>query len=145
MDEADTELEQGGVSRRDALKRMAVTAAGFWAVPVISSFRTPALAQTVSEGCLSGRDPCIEQGDCSPPGGFCTCLRTVEGGTFCHQPSFCADLEDCTSTSDCREGFACAFSCCDTLKCIPPCGTVVSQGIGIAAAGDGRMTVPSAR
>lgn len=138
MDELHEEIDEGGVSRRDALKKMAVTAAGFWAVPVISSFRSPAFAQVTSP-------PCTFTGDCPQTscGPDCGCLHTEDGENFCHQGSPCAGRTACTSDADCvaagLTGYACANSCCGVPLCLPPCGTFVA-GAGARVAGEAWST-----
>jgi hypothetical protein len=133
MDELHEELDEGGVSRRDALKKMGVTAAGFWAVPIISSFRSPAFAQVTSPQCLcSPANPCHGLDDCGGVGAPCNCLPTVDGECFCHAATGCAGLTPCTSQGDCSAlpGYVCATSCCaGGAFCHPPCGVATGARV----------------
>lgn len=145
MDDLHEELDEGGVSRRDALKKMAVTAAGFWAVPVISSFRSPAFANTSPACDCDPLEPCSGLDDCGGPDAECGCVpTTVSGECFCHQAQGCDGLTACTTQADCVSsttvpaGSVCAFSCCGAAGqayCLPPCG--VTDGLRRAARVEG--------
>ena len=135
----EDEQAGSGVSRRTLIKRTATGAAVVWAAPVLTSMVNPASAQfnydTCTE-CAIGGDNCGGQPACSQGG--CSCLRTVDGGCFCHQGSACSALQHCTAQSDCPSGWACSLSCCSAnntdFYCHPPCGTAA----GAAAAGGAR-------
>ena len=117
------------ISRRKMLKRIGTGAAVARLTPVVTSFGTPAWAEGECPtceggpgvGCFVGGDDCFGQVDCSPPGGFCTCLRTTEDECFCHLPSSCSGPAPCTSSDECPAGNACAYSCCGGSLCLPPC------------------------
>lgn len=113
------------ISRRRMLKRIGAGAAVAWLTPVVTSFRTTAWAgDCPSEcspfGCSIGGDDCFGQVICEPSGA-CTCLRTTEDECFCHLMSPCDQLTPCCATSECPEGWACAYSCCKGSLCVPPC------------------------
>ena len=125
----DSESEKE-ISRRSLLKKIGTGAAIAWAAPVLSSFGARAYASTKGcitcdggpgTGCSVGGDDCFGQVDCSPPGNFCTCLRTTEDTCFCHQPQSCTGLQPCTASTDCPSGWACTYSCCGGPYCLPPC------------------------
>jgi len=122
-----------GISRRRMLKRVGAGAAIAWAAPVLTSLRMPAFAQAVSTNCPSGCGPdtCFGQTPCSDTGCFNVC-QVSGAGCFCHQSSSCQDLQACTTTADCTNvpNSVCAFSCCGTLLCLPPCGVIVGGGAG---------------
>jgi hypothetical protein len=105
--------------------------------------------------CLSGQD-CIEGecvdscehndagGDCfgqldCEGGGGCVCSRAWDDGVFCHQGSPCGSVVSCTTSAECPEGWACIYSCCSGLTCLPPCGTIIPA----AAAAGGQMSAPA--
>jgi hypothetical protein len=83
-----------------------------------------------------GGGDCAGQGLCEDN---CFCVRTWDDGRFCHQTSDCGSVSDCTTDAECPEGWACAYSCCAGLKCLPPCG----GGATVAAATGGAMSGPS--
>lgn len=133
--------EMKGLSRRDMLKRMAIGGAVAWSAPIIMTFNSPAFAQVTSPpcDCPTPADPCSGQTEC---GEDCWCVVTVEGECFCHQTSNCVTVKSCTSSSECPPGWACAYSCCGELKCLPPCGTFVPAA---AEAGGGARSAPPSR
>jgi hypothetical protein len=140
MDESHEVLEEGQVSRRDALKKMAAGAVGFWAVPIISSFRSPAFAQVIvsPSACVDFDCTQAPQFCGNTPGcGFladCLCDVDVDGNEVCWQNVLCSDSPTCATNADCPPTWSCATSCCSPLTdppgqptCIPPCGTCVTS------------------
>jgi len=118
---ADERLPADGIPRRKMLKRIGAAGAIAWATPVISSLNTPAFA--------AGTQPTVTCDDCSAAclgqvlcGEACGCLETTEGRCFCHEASVCSELQSCSTSGDCLPGWACANSCCDGPRCLPPCG-----------------------
>jgi hypothetical protein len=53
----------------------------------------------------------------------CLCDLDTEGNSFCWEDRLCSDpgIDECTSNSDCQEGWACVTNCCGQV-CFPPCG-----------------------
>jgi hypothetical protein len=125
MDELHEELEEGGVSRRDALKKMGVTAAGFWAVPVISSFASKAYAAHQSPICTGHNFVCGGAFVVCGTGifGDCFCDVDTEGNAGCFENSPCAPT--CTSSTECPPGNRCISTCCGA-NCVPECGLSAS-------------------
>jgi hypothetical protein len=81
---------------------------------------------------------CFGQGECNGGGNGCACSRTWDDGNFCHQSTSCGSVVSCTTTADCPPGWACAYSCCDGLTCLPPCNDVTPT----AATDGGQMSAP---
>ncbi len=139
------ETSAGRLSRRTAIKRIGTAGAIAWVAPVLTTVHTPAFAQVGSPpvdgecpSCAPTADPC-PQPSCGV--GVCTCLTDVSTGLcFCHQDSPCGLLEECAATSDCPDGWVCAASCCEGLRCLPPCGTFVEAGGFAATAESGTST-----
>jgi hypothetical protein len=125
MDELHEELEEGGVSRRDALKKMGVTAAGFWAVPVISSFASRAYAAHQSPVCSGHSFTCGGPVEICGESQFgqCFCDDDTEGNSGCFQDGSCATIGVCSSSADCPPGSRCLpTTCCGTPVCVYECG-----------------------
>jgi hypothetical protein len=80
MDHPESPDYEGGISRRQLLKRIGAGAAIAWTVPVMITLRTPALAQGSPADCL----------DCAPLD--CTNPRTCESRC----PAFCVQRIDLT-------------------------------------------------
>ena len=116
LDESATD----GISRRRALKRIGAGVAVVWTVPIMTSLRTPAFAQSVScsdTGCpgddglpCTGNPPGCPDGDCylSP----CFKIEDTEGNCRCVQNAFLSCLSPCSNSSDCAPG----------QFCVPPSG-----------------------
>jgi hypothetical protein len=113
-----------GISRRRMLKRIGAGAAIAWSVPVLSSVRTPAFAQSPGFPChtCDPNQPCGPRDPCGPSG-LCACLALVNGPCQCGDfPSdFCADYPPCDSDADCPAGQRCYETCCPTDICRGPC------------------------
>ena len=117
------------ISRRSMMKRIGAGTAVVWAAPVLTNLASPANAQfnygTCTDCAVDG-DNCGGQVACGNTGS-CSCLRTSDGGCFCHEFSSCGALPTCTQQSDCQAGWACSLSCCSATDtdffCHPPCGT----------------------
>lgn len=122
---ADDERSKGSYSRRRMLKQIGVAGAVAWATPVIASVTTPAFAGTQPGGNCTDCSVACKGLDCGPQivgDGFpCGCVPTVENTCFCHEPSYCVELQTCRSSDECPAGWACANSCCDEPRCLPPC------------------------
>lgn len=130
--------DQGGLTRRQMLKRTAIVGAVAWSAPIISTFNTPAFGQeTVSPAdCPEWNcgDPIVGCGQAvgEPPlSSVCICDKDVEGNPFCWNDFYCSDSIACTQNSDCPPGWACTTNCCGTY-CAPPCG--VSAGVSAVKA-----------
>jgi hypothetical protein len=134
----EEERQERSISRRTALKRMGAAGAIAWATPVISSMHTPAYAESPPTGeCPAPplENPCFGQTPCG--GVNCWCVRTWDGAGFCHQSTSCGSVQSCTTSADCPSGWACAYSCCAGLNCLPPCSG--DAGVERVAAG-GQMS-----
>jgi hypothetical protein len=176
VDEADRELEDR-VSRRRMIKRLGAATAVAWTAPVLSTLgATPAFAQ--AQPCPECGPPVEDPdptGNCPSTGAFpcgsdgpnlrnpCTCLRTIEGGCFCHSCIDCGAIPggfdaQCGSSAECPAGWGCVLSNCGcdpavtpdpSFQCHPPCGggtgvvpnpdPCAAQGAG--AAGSGRTSI----
>jgi hypothetical protein len=109
------------LSRRRALRRMGVAAAGGAVVlPAISSIVAPPVHAQVSAVACPTADTCATF---SCPGG-CACVPTTEGSTVCIVPTCVAA---CTTSADCPPGSVCfTLGCCGPATyCVPiaPAGT----------------------
>jgi hypothetical protein len=118
-------VSEGRVSRRGLLKRAGVGAAALGAGSMLTTSTASANAPA-SRICLTagGCGVCAGQADCD--GCDCSCVVTVEGCCFCHQPVFCTGIPTCTSSAGCPPGWVCARTCCfggDPI-CVPHCGAV---------------------
>jgi hypothetical protein len=97
LDEASTD----GISRRRVLKRIGGGVAIAWTAPVLTSLRTPALAQA-SPRCTTFdcTNSCPQPSDCPPP---CTCGPFLTTSDEC----FCATDFPTTMTFRCRRDSDC--------------------------------------
>jgi hypothetical protein len=106
------------VSRRTSLGWLAGTSVG-------ALLSAPFVRQAAAAKCSAA-------GACTPAhcpkGPDCFCTKTTKGKAFCwqNQPT-CAGLTQCSSNSQCKSahgrGWKCVQSCCDTLVCLPKCGS----------------------
>lgn len=153
---------EGSVSRRRMLKRLAAATTVVWSAPVLSSVHTPPAFAQMSpdggppcsrEGCVALGEPgsthCAQQPDClpgDPSGNPCSCLRTKDDRCGCHSCVFCDNpfVTPCPGgQGECPPGWICAMSCCsdpasvDDFMCHPPCGIGNNPDpcIGLRAAG----------
>jgi hypothetical protein len=122
----NTSSVQGGMTRREMLKKSALVGAVAWATPVISSLNTPAYAQqnVVSPAACTTWD-CGDPFDiCGTTGplGQCLCDVDVNGDSFCWEDILCTNSPPCTTNTDCPPGWRCTTNCCGT-SCLPECGT----------------------
>ncbi len=123
----ETTAAEGGLTRREMLKKSALVGAVAWTIPIVGSFNAPAFGQVTSPPCAGDPAvPCKGFDQCGGAGAPCNCLTTVEGDSFCHNSSACSALTVCTSSATCPPGWACVASCCAETLCAPPCG--VSAG-----------------
>src|SRR5262245_23938324 len=127
-------VSEGRVSRRGLLKRAGVGAAAFGAGSMLTastaSANAPASRVCVDAG---GCGACDLQTQCSS---CCTCVVTVEGCCFCHEPVFCDDNLACSSSAGCPPGWVCAETCCgDQPICVPHCGAVNHHTVPCVAGG----------
>src|SRR5262245_10679114 len=103
------------VTRGRLLKRAGVGAAALGAGSMLTastaSANAPASTICATNG---GCGQCANQVDCGAGSGGCTCscVITVEGCCFCHQPVFCSGIPTCTSSAGCPPGWVCARTCC---------------------------------
>lgn len=117
-------MDQQGLSRRDAIKRVAGGAAVVWAAPAVLS--SPAFGATGSPCdtpfvCGAALVPCGSTSTMQ-----CMCVLTVEGDRFCATDFFCRNTRTCTSSAQCPPGWRCQAAgagCCGQV-CVPPCGEV---------------------
>jgi hypothetical protein len=138
--DAETQVDRS-VSRRSLLKGAAVGGAAVWGIPAIMT--GTAFAGKANKDCtaaaVGGADTacgvCSGQVDC---GNGCTCIIDVNGCCFCHQPQSC-NLQPCRRKADCPRGWDCAWSCCGTPLCIPPCNVLSASAI--PAGYHGRTTI----
>lgn len=137
-------VSEGGLSRRDVLKRGGIVAGVAWTAPMLLSVTPAAAAITM---CPDGRDPCgdvccvepdncVDQGDgtfdCVPPGGIGgDCFNSGQGVSGCTQ--------DANSSIHCNgdkdnnicggPGAQCQVDaeCIPTLTCSgPPIGSLLT-------------------
>jgi hypothetical protein len=116
------------ISRRRMLKRIGAGAAVAWSAPILTSIRTPAMAQYPPSCTECAGDFCTGQTDCCadcPPFG-CTCAQPVgqEGGAvcFCYQDDICMARTSCPGgQGDCPSRQTCVHTCCDTTAGVPLC------------------------
>ena len=105
--------------------------AAMWAAPAVTTFGSRAMAASLVPQCSSGATyDCggpVESCGTSGPNHLCVCDQKVDGGGFCWEDFFCADLlaKTCVSSSECASGWACVTSCCGQT-CAPACGTNVT-------------------
>ena len=132
----ETIAAEGGLTRREMLKKAALVGAVAWTVPIVGSFNTPAFGSVTSPACdCDVNEPCSGQ---TPCGAGCACLPTIAGECFCHNISSCGALRSCTVQNDCDGlvGYQCANSCCvdaagvPVSLCIPPCGVYAGPSDG---------------
>jgi hypothetical protein len=122
------------VSRREALRRFGVAAAGGAVLlPAITSLVAPPVhAQISAVGC--GTPDNCQTGSCA---NACFCVSRTEPGNVCVVPT-CGQCTPCASSGDCPPGFVCfTLGCCDSPcqrpgpYCVPiaPAGTNCQLGI----------------
>lgn len=135
----ETVTEQGGLTRREMLKKAVITGGVVaWSGPVIRSFNAPAYAQTaVSPASCTSWD-CDEPWDIcgtSGPINRCLCDVDVEGNAFCWEDQFCSSegVVPCRTSADCPPGWRCVTNCCGTV-CFPECGTNANTTVAATAA-----------
>jgi hypothetical protein len=130
------ELQQDGVSRRTALKRLGAGAAVAWSAPALMSVGTRAFAASPSDACPAPCTTCFSFGnfenfgfpDSAACGGVpapaCMCSGTAEGDCFCAANAFGSG--PCTTSADCLANERCmsiASNFCDPNSkfCLPGC------------------------
>ena len=129
----DRDPESGaseGLSRRKMLGRIGLVTAVAWTTPIVTSLRTPAFAQAVSQGACTCFEGCGNTDACNPSD--CFCISSLEGQKFCSQNFFCVDARACVSTDDCPNGWVCQGGECPGNcgnVCVPPCGTCLTSGL----------------
>ena len=128
----ETTAAEGGLTRREMLKKSALVGAVAWTIPIVGSFNAPAFGQVTSPPCDCSGPNCAFADDCGGVGTPCNCLTTVEGDCFCHNFSPCSGLQTCTASGECPTGWACVDNtCCGAIKiCVPPCGFSVGADDG---------------
>ena len=118
---------EGGLTRREMLKKSALVGVVAWTVPIVGSFNAPAFGQvTVSPASCTAwdcGDPPDQCGTTGPLGG-CFCDQDVDGATFCWENIACSDpsVTSCSSNADCAPGQRCTTNCCGQT-CLFECGT----------------------
>lgn len=73
-----------------------------------------------NDGVCANPGTCGDRPPCGPSGTRCSCVTTVEGEAFCMSEGLC-NLQGCTTTSECPQGFACILGCCPDPICAPAC------------------------
>ena len=119
MDDGTTEVDgipgTPGISRRQIIKRGALAGAVVWAVPVISTFKTPAGAQTTGGSPLCDCFFCarIKFQPAHGPAVFVLgkCVPTV--------PSDCACMCCCFGLGNCNQCGHSATACTIPVTCTP--------------------------
>jgi hypothetical protein len=117
------------LSRRAAIRRLAVGAGVVWAAPVVMSVGSSAAAASAPFTgncgtkfvCSSGIDA-----TCGPEDADCLCVDTTDGVLFCAANFACRTALTCTTSADCPAGWRCQAAgsgCCGFGVCLPPCGT----------------------
>ncbi len=128
---------EGGLSRRDALRRFGIAAGVAWTAPVVMSLYSPAGAQTVGTpgpntsttappdlecvGTTCGAFEVCSHGLPDDESDDCVCVTTADGLGLCTPGSLtCVGLEECGPGNSCPPGTTCALdTCCGTPVCIP--------------------------
>lgn len=126
------------ISRRKALKRVAVGAGVAWSAPILTSLRTPAFAQY---GLCPGPCPACSLTGGDPCGRVCLCVG-IPSECFCASAGGCSFVEPiCRTDADCEPitgpGSRCAPCTfgpqCVETSCWAPCGapfpTELAEGI----------------
>ncbi|MCW2621582.1 MAG: hypothetical protein JWL64_1184 [Frankiales bacterium] len=121
----DPEQGGGGHTRRTVIRGAAAGLAGAWAVPVITSFTSPAMAAgsvpppddpnpECSGSSCANFIPCSSNADC-------VCGTTATGGGFCIPgTSACGSLTTCGAGNVCGPDQVCLIdTCCGRPVCIP--------------------------
>lgn len=127
MDENLTEgVAESHPGRRTVIKGAAAGAVGVWALPVVTSFTSPAYAA----GSAGNPHPecqgaeCGNFKNCSSTSDDCLCFTTSSGGGLCFPGlTLCADLVACSGPNQdqCPSGSLCVVrSCCGYPICVPP-------------------------
>jgi len=126
--------ETRGVSRRQVMKRLALTGV---ALPAIITLATPNAAEAAGTGLACTTVGCLTACP-SPTGGCCVCITTTENRNMCVQPNPC--LTSCVNSAGCPAGQVCVQSpCCQTPVCAVVCtpSTVCPAGTFAAPTGWG--------
>jgi hypothetical protein len=116
------ESDQRRPGRRAVIKGAAAGVVGVWAVPVVTSFTSPAhagdSAGNPNPECRGAN--CATFIPCSSENGDCVCTTTSTGGGFCVPGSTpCAGLTPCDN-GNCPAGSVCVVdTCCGTPLCAP--------------------------
>ena len=121
---------EGGLARREMLKKSALVGVVAWTVPIVGSFNAPAFGQVTVSPAACTHWNCTDPVDiCGtnpvpPPHDRCGCTTDTQGDAFCFNNAICDDVPGCATTADCDPGWKCITdSCCGVPKCAPPCGT----------------------
>ncbi len=153
----DTTKAEGGLTRREMLKKSALVGAVAWTVPIVGSFNAPAFGShggghEVSPASCTHWNCGETQDTCGEGSGSSTCLCTTDndpagstGGAFCVDGATpCPGLPDCTSSADCAPGWGCLYgTCCVRNVCAPPCGTPANSATEGASEGAEGPTIAS--
>jgi hypothetical protein len=121
MDDVTGPVDESGISRRSALKKIGTGAAIAWTAPVLMSASAKAFAASAAPGCAKG-GICDFQGFCGGEASPCSCFHTTDGHpNFCANTDFICGNPVCNTSADCAPGQACVASCCPTNVCVDPC------------------------
>ena len=142
----------GGMTRRQAISRMAAGTAVAWTAPELIHSAMAYGATVSSAACPVCAVGCVNTSDFHPCGvdprnkltvngvvldlTVCGCRPLAGGGCFCHEDVYCPFTTACTSDADCATvgltGYRCIVTDCCGLPanggrervCAPPCGTL---------------------
>ena len=153
----DISKAEGGLTRREMLKKSALVGAVAWAVPIVGSFNAPAFAQVAVSPSACTNFDCFgpEPDTCGTGTGLSTCICDTtdpEGTPSCQDGALsCFGLPECSTTGDCPPGWGCFHdSCCGDPGgiggiCAPPCGVsaVLPNNTGATTGATGGPTFGS--
>jgi hypothetical protein len=136
MTEAD--VDRGGLTRRQAIQRIAAGAAVAWTAPEIIHATASYAAAASAAPCPVCSQGCVNNSDFHPCGfdarnvGFetCGCRPLVTGACFCHEDVDCHRATVCASDVQCLPGYRCIVTDCCLIQagkqsvCAPLCGNL---------------------
>ena len=148
MDETRKDgAEEQHPGRRTVIKGAAAGIAGVWALPVVTSFTSPAYAGdsvgNPNPECRGAN--CATFIPCSSDNPDCVCTTTFTGGGFCVPGSTsCAVTGNCEADGSCPPGNICVVdTCCGVPVCVPTdLNALCPPASGAAASGSRTSSGP---
>ena len=121
---------EGGLTRREMLKKSALVGAVAWTIPIVGSFNAAAFASTTVSPAACVHHVCGAFVECGSnpdelfPLDKCFCTTDIADNAFCFNNASCANVPKCEDGDEpCPPGYACITdSCCNVPTCAPPCG-----------------------